>query len=104
MDRRARRIACALRCEDVQSERVLMFGTTRLDFIAAFLGILYAGIFVLALNPPYPSKAYRLKAIVKEGKTKLANGYRYPAPLVSVIPEQESDLGHPRLITIEIWE
>ena len=71
LDARARRIASALRGEGVQGERVLLFGTTGLDFIASFFGILYAGGVAVPLNPPRPSKVSRLEAIVKDAKPKV---------------------------------
>src|SRR3977135_713429 len=71
LDARARRIASGLRREGVQGERVLLFGTTGLDFVASFFGILSAGGLAVPLSPPRPSKASRVKAIVENAKPKL---------------------------------
>ena len=104
LDARARRIAFALRGEGVQGERVLLFGTTGLDFIASFFGILYAGGVVVPLNPPRPSKASRLEAIVRDAKPKVGIWLSQLGTRISQITEQASDLGGLRLVGIEELE
>src|SRR6266404_3367757 len=104
LDARARRIALALRRQGVQGERVLLFGTTGLDFIASFFGILYAGAVAVPLSPPQSSKASRLNAIVRDAKPKLGIWLSLPSSRVSQIKELTSDLGDLRLIAIEELE
>jgi acyl-CoA synthetase (AMP-forming)/AMP-acid ligase II len=104
LDARARRIALALRREGVQRERVLLFGTTGLDFIASFFGILYAGAVAVPLSPPRPSKASRLKAIVRDARPKVGIWLSLPGSRVSQITEQLSDFGHLPVIAIEELE
>jgi natural product biosynthesis luciferase-like monooxygenase protein len=102
LDARARRVAFALCDEGVQGERVLLFGTTGLDFIVSFFGILYAGGVAVPLSPPRPSKASRVQAIVRDAKPKLGI---WLAPSGSGISQiKESDLGGLRLRTIEELE
>src|ERR1700704_3529157 len=98
LDARARRVAFALCDEGVKGERVLLFGTTGLDFIASFFGILYAGAVAVPLNPPWPSKISRLEAIVKDAKPKLGIWLSQVGTGVSQIAEQVPDLGGLRLI------
>jgi acyl-CoA synthetase (AMP-forming)/AMP-acid ligase II len=100
LDARARRIASGLRREGVKGERVLLFGTTGLDFVASFFGILYAGAVAVPLSPPRPSKAFRLKAIVRDAEAKLGILLSPPSSHVSQITEQTPDLGDLRLRTI----
>src|SRR6266403_1985764 len=104
LDARARRIALALRRQGVQGERVLLFGTTGLDFIASFFGILYAGAVAVPLIPPRPSKVSRLEAIVRDAKPKVGIWLSPSSSSVSQITEQVPDLGGLRLIAIEELE
>ena len=104
LDARARRIAFALSREGVKGERVLLFGTTGLDFIASFFGILYAGAVAVPLSPPRPSKISRLEAIVKDAKPKLGIWLSQFGTGVSQITERVPDLGDLRLIGIEELE
>jgi acyl-CoA synthetase (AMP-forming)/AMP-acid ligase II len=83
----------ALRREGVQGERVLLFGTTGLDFIASFFGILYAGAVVVPSSPPRPSKTSRLKAIVADARPKIGIWLSLSSSRVPQITEQVSDLG-----------
>ena len=104
LDARARRIALALRREGAQGERVLLFGTTGLDFIASFFGILYAGAVAVPLIPPRPSKTSRLEAIVRDAKPKVGIWLSQLGTRISQITEQASDLGGLRLVGIEELE
>jgi acyl-CoA synthetase (AMP-forming)/AMP-acid ligase II/acyl carrier protein len=54
LDRQARRIAAALRADGVATRRALLVYPPGLDFVAAFLGCLYAGIVAVPMYPPSP--------------------------------------------------
>lgn len=54
LDSRARAIAAALQAADAEGQRVLLFYPTGVEFLAAFLGCLYAGAVAVPTSPPLP--------------------------------------------------
>jgi len=67
LDRRARGIAAALAAEVPAGERALLLYPPGLDFIAAFLGCLYAGVVAVPASPPRPRRDdARLRSIVED--------------------------------------
>ncbi|MBM7119162.1 AMP-binding protein [Archangium primigenium] len=72
LDRRARAIATLLRRQLRPGERALLLYPFGLDFIAAFLGALYAGVVAVPVYPPDPSRLQRtlprLRAIAQDAQ------------------------------------
>lgn len=56
LDRRARSIASALQSQCRSGDRVILFFPPGLNYIAAFLGTLYAGCVAVPLYPPRPNQ------------------------------------------------
>jgi acyl transferase domain-containing protein/acyl-CoA synthetase (AMP-forming)/AMP-acid ligase II/pimeloyl-ACP methyl ester carboxylesterase/acyl carrier protein len=73
LEERARSIAAYLQSHKAKGERALLLYQPGLDFIAAFLGCLYAGV---VATPAYPPRANRnvdrLLAIVNDAEAKFA--------------------------------
>ncbi len=73
LETRARSIAAFLQSHNAKGERALLLYQPGLDFIAAFLGCLYAGV---VATPAYPPRANRnvdrLLAIVNDAEAKFA--------------------------------
>jgi acyl-CoA synthetase (AMP-forming)/AMP-acid ligase II len=59
LDRRARAIAAILQRADLTGERALLVFEPGLDFIAAFIGCLYAGVTAVPVYPPDPLRVAR---------------------------------------------
>src|SRR3954451_14966490 len=67
LDRRARTIAALLQERCLAGERALLLFPPGLDFIAAFLGCLYAGVTAVPAYPPRASRhSSRLRAIAED--------------------------------------
>ncbi len=52
LDQQVRAVAATLQCLNLRSERVLLIYPPGLDFVAAFLGCLYAGVVAVPIYPP----------------------------------------------------
>jgi acyl-CoA synthetase (AMP-forming)/AMP-acid ligase II len=75
---RHRAIAAALRAADLAGQRVLLFYLPGLDFVAAFMGCLAAGVIPVAVPPPMPTeRTQRIQAIVEDA---------HAAAIVTVTP------------------
>jgi acyl-CoA synthetase (AMP-forming)/AMP-acid ligase II len=73
LDRRARAIAAQLQSFNAQGTCVLILCKPGLDFIAAFLGCLYAGAIAVPSSPPKRiDKTARLATILKDTQATLA--------------------------------
>src|SRR4051812_23147839 len=74
LDGWARRIAGRLLAEGAAvGERALLLFPPGLDFAAAFLGCLYAGVVAVPAYPPRPGrKGGRLEAIVSDARPRFA--------------------------------
>ena len=67
LDRRARGIAARLRAEGAGGERVLLLFPSGLDFVAAFMGCLYAGAVAVPAHPPRGARSLpRLETILRD--------------------------------------
>jgi amino acid adenylation domain-containing protein len=75
LDEKARRIAALLRTVADKGDRVLLFFPPGLDYIAAFLGGLYAGVVVVPLYPPRRGeKLDRVRHVVADCSARCAIG------------------------------
>lgn len=73
LDQRARAIASLLRELSCQGQRVLLLYPAGLDYIAAFLGCLYAGAIAVPAYPPRPNRSLqRIQAIIQDSKAAIA--------------------------------
>src|SRR5262245_51167724 len=74
LDRRAGVIAAAVRDRAAPGERALLLYPSGIEFIAAFLGCLYAGVVAVPAYPPDPARARRtgprLRAIVGDARPR----------------------------------
>ncbi|MBZ0255513.1 SDR family NAD(P)-dependent oxidoreductase, partial [bacterium] len=67
LDERARRIAAALQTVASPCDRILLIYHQRLDYIAAFMGCLYAGVIAVPTYPPKRNRPdVRLASIVSD--------------------------------------
>lgn len=73
LDRRARAIAAALQHAGYAGERALLLHPPGLEYIAAFLGCLYAGVIAVPAYPPKLNRnMHRIQAIVVDARAKIA--------------------------------
>ncbi len=72
VDERARRIAATLREHLRPGERALLLYPDAEDFIAPFLGCLYAGVIAVPAYPPRPKRLGHLLSIAADAGTTLA--------------------------------
>jgi len=75
LDRRSRVIAATLQKLNARGERALLLYPAGLEFIAAFLGCLYAGVVAVPSYPPHPTRPgrhlSRLQAIGRDATVRL---------------------------------
>jgi acyl-CoA synthetase (AMP-forming)/AMP-acid ligase II/acyl carrier protein len=102
LDRQARTIAAWLQSQHAVGERVLLMYPTGLEFVAAFLGCLYAGAIAVPLYPPRANRSLeRFQAVVADaqaviGLTTAALSERLrssfaDAPVLSALRLQATD-------------
>ncbi len=76
LDQKARAIAATLQKQNMQGERVLLLYPPGLEYVAGFMGCLYAGAIAVPAYPPDPSRLSRtlprLEAIVQDAEAKMA--------------------------------
>ena len=73
LDARARSIAAQLQSLGMAGERALLLFPSGLEFIAAFMGCLYAGAVAVPANPPRGNRnLHRLRGIMDDAQAKLA--------------------------------
>ena len=73
LDRRARAIGAWLESFDASGERALLLYPPGLDFIASFMGCLYAGVTAVPAYPPRLNRPVpRIQSIVNDSKASFA--------------------------------
>ncbi|NOX38147.1 MAG: amino acid adenylation domain-containing protein [Calditrichaeota bacterium] len=76
LDRKARAIAATLQKHNLKGERVLLLYPPGLEYIAGFMGCLYAGAIAVPVYPPDPTRLNRtlprLEAIVQDADARVA--------------------------------
>ncbi|HCU23862.1 MAG TPA: non-ribosomal peptide synthetase, partial [Deltaproteobacteria bacterium] len=96
LDRQARAIAAALQGFAAKGERALLVYPPGLDYIAAFLGCLYAGVIAVPVYPPDPNRLSRtlprLQTIAKDAQAGFALTTSPILALNEMILEQAPDL------------
>ncbi|NUM52063.1 MAG: fatty acyl-AMP ligase [Candidatus Hydrogenedentes bacterium] len=95
LDIRARAIAAHLRNHCSPGDRALLIFPPGLDYIATFLGCLYAGVVAVPVYPPDPSRLNRslprLKVIANDANTHVALTTSMVLPLVEMMAQQDAD-------------
>jgi acyl-CoA synthetase (AMP-forming)/AMP-acid ligase II/aryl carrier-like protein len=71
LDQRARAIAVQLQALNLQGQTALLLYPPSLDYIAAFLGCLYAGVIAVPAYPPSRHHVQRLTAIIEDAKSAI---------------------------------
>ncbi|RKH34972.1 AMP-dependent synthetase [Corallococcus praedator] len=76
LDRRARAIGAALQARGARGERVLLLYLPGLEYVAAFVGCLYAGAVAVPAYPPDPMRLARtlprLEAVIQDARARFA--------------------------------
>ncbi|WP_158622248.1 condensation domain-containing protein [Corallococcus sp. CA047B] len=76
LDRRARAIGAALQARGARGERVLLLYPPGLEYVAAFVGCLYAGAVAVPAYPPDPMRLARtlprLEAVIQDARARFA--------------------------------
>ncbi len=73
LDQQARSIAAWLQAHHSQGARALLLYQSSLDYVAAFLGCLYAGVIAVPAYPPHPKRPItRIKTIIDDAQATFA--------------------------------
>ena len=95
LDTRARAIAGHLRKHCAVGDRALLIFPPGLDYMATFLGCLYAGVVAVPVYPPDPSRLNRslprLKVIANDANTNIALTTSMVMPLVEMMEQLDAD-------------
>lgn len=96
MDRKARRIASALLSVCSPGDRALLLYLPDLEYIAGFMGCLYAGVIAVPAYPPDPSRLSqtlpKLKAIAADSGARIALSTGMIIGFADQLFEKEPDL------------
>ena len=96
LDEQARAIAALVQQSGAANERVLLMYPSGLDFIAAFLGCLYAGGVAVPAYPPDQTRLNRslprFQAIVKDAQPKIALTLSSMLPLFQQMMDRVPDM------------
>lgn len=95
LDCRARAIAAHLAKHCVPGDRALLIFPPGLDYMATFLGCLYAGVVAVPVYPPDPSRLNRslprLKVIANDADTHIALTTSMVLPMGEMMSQQDHD-------------
>ncbi len=95
LDRRARAIAARLRRHYKPGDRALLIFPPGLDYMATFLGCLYAGIVAVPVYPPDPARLNRslprVKIIASDADTRIALTTSAVLPLGQQMSQMDAD-------------
>lgn len=96
LDQRAQAIAAVLQDHGAEGQRVLLLYPPGLEYVAGFLGCLYAGAVAVPAYPPDPSRLNRtlprLQAMVRDGDVKVALATSPILMMAQFIFQQAPDL------------
>lgn len=96
VDRQARTIAAALQAQGFTGERAILIYPPGLEYVAGFLGCLYAGVVAVPAYPPDPSRLERtlprLLGIVRDSQSKVLLTTETIKNLAEFMASQEPDL------------
>ncbi|WP_338868528.1 condensation domain-containing protein [Myxococcus stipitatus] len=96
LDQRARTIAGFLQSQGAQGERVLLLYPPGLDYVAAFVGCLYAGAIAVPAYPPDPMRLSRtlprLEALIADAEARFALTTEFIQGMSGALGEQSPRL------------
>jgi amino acid adenylation domain-containing protein len=102
IDRQARAVAAALVEQDGAGERALLLYPPGLDFIAAFLGCLYARTIAVPAYPPRPERSIgRLRAIAVDAGARIVLTTAGASPAIRALAAQVPELTDARIIATD---
>jgi len=108
LDRRARAIAAALQRMKAQGERAVLLYPPGLDYVAAFLGCLYAKTIAVPAYPPDISRLHRslprLQAILQDSGASILLTNEMILSLVGALEEQAPQLRERRWLATDTLE
>ncbi|MFY2559117.1 amino acid adenylation domain-containing protein [Corallococcus terminator] len=108
LDRRARAIAAALQRQNAEGERAILLYPPGIDYVAAFLGCLYARVIAVPAYPPDISRLNRslprLQAILTDARASLFLTTEMVLSLVDSLQEQASQLREQRWLATDTLE
>ncbi|CAM4407409.1 non-ribosomal peptide synthetase [Myxococcus xanthus] len=108
LDRRARAIAASLQRMDAAGERAILLYPPGLDYVAAFLGCLYANVIAVPAYPPDISRLNRslprLQAILTDARASIVLTTEMILSLVDSLEEQASQLRDRRWLATDLLE
>ncbi|HEY1353968.1 MAG TPA: AMP-binding protein, partial [Ktedonobacteraceae bacterium] len=100
LDRQARAVAASLQAHTRPGERALLLYQPGLDYIAAFLGCLYAGVIAVPAYPPSSLRSFpRIQSIAADAQATLALTSRALLPKMEQACAQLPDLGSLRWLS-----
>jgi len=93
LDRRTRAIAAQLQAHHLQGERALLLYPPGLDYLAAFLGCLYAGVVAVPAYPPRNQRnTPRILAVVEDAQAAIALTTAATLPRVRSLLQEQAAL------------
>ncbi|MBV9762743.1 MAG: LLM class flavin-dependent oxidoreductase [Acidobacteriaceae bacterium] len=93
LDLQARKIAAWLQSEGLQGRRILLVFPQGLEYIAAFLGCLYAGAIAVPVYPPHRNRRlHRISAIVQDCQPAVALASRALLPKIQAAGQSDPQL------------
>ena len=105
LDGRSRAIASVLQHWQAQGERALLLYPPGLDFIAAFLGCLSAGVVAVPAYPPHPAQPRgglsRVSAIAKDARISVILSTEALAPMGQALALESPELAEARWLTTD---
>jgi acyl-CoA synthetase (AMP-forming)/AMP-acid ligase II/acyl carrier protein len=105
VQRRARTIAARLHESHLEGERALLVYPAGLEFVAAFLGCLYAGVIAVPVYPPNFAQTHRriggLEGILKDAAPAVALTTRELLGLIAATPELGFAIAPDRMIATD---
>ena len=103
--RRSRAIAAALQQSVAPSARALLMYPPGLEFIAAFLGCLYAGVLAVPAYPPHPARLARslprLRAVVRDAETAVVLCTEAIAAMSPALLKEAPEMAQARILATD---
>src|SRR5258708_33007139 len=105
LNREARTIAAFLQGLGLQGERVLLLYPPGLEFVAAFLGCLYAGVVAVPAYPPRLNRnAFRILSIAEDSQARFAVTTTAVTSLLNAFTAHTPDFGKMRSVVTSCLE
>src|SRR5712691_9058835 len=105
LDRQSRAIAATLQRSIAPGSRALLMYPPGLEFIAAFLGCLYAGVLAVPAYPPHPARLSRnlprLRAIARDAEVGIVLCTESIAAMLPALLKEAPDLTRARMLVTD---